>query len=177
MQPILSHRTARRLLCAGALLFAGLSSASAQGAPKASGSGLVAPAEVVLYIHSDLERTDFIPPLVCALRRVLTAPVSTQSLKLPLGPELRATPKSIGRLAGLRGQGACVLASPQSLDGLDRRSPAFCQEDREALVAVGVLKSTENGEGKDCMGISLWKADARRSSRAVRRGQPVDRHV
>ncbi len=36
--------------------------------------GLIAPAEVVIYIQSDLKRTDFVQPLVCALQRVLTAP-------------------------------------------------------------------------------------------------------
>jgi predicted Zn-dependent protease len=53
---------------------------------------LVAPAEVVLYIHSDLKSTDFVQPLVCALQRVLTAPVSTKTVTFPLGSELRATP-------------------------------------------------------------------------------------
>ncbi len=53
---------------------------------------MVAPAEVVLYIQSDLKRTDFVHPLVCALQRVLTAPVSVQALDFPLGPELLATP-------------------------------------------------------------------------------------
>jgi predicted Zn-dependent protease len=52
----------------------------------------IAPAEVVLYIQSDLKRTDFVRPLVCALRRVLTAPVSVQALDFPLGSELLATP-------------------------------------------------------------------------------------
>jgi predicted Zn-dependent protease len=64
--------------------------------------------------------------------------------------------KSMGRLAELRSQGGCVLASPQSIEGLDRKPPAFCQEDREALVAADVLKSMESAEGKDRMGISLW---------------------
>jgi predicted Zn-dependent protease len=55
-------------------------------------AGPIAPAEVVLYIQSGLKRTDFVQPLVCALRRVLTAPVSVQALDLPLGSELLATP-------------------------------------------------------------------------------------
>jgi predicted Zn-dependent protease len=92
MNLISSHKTARRLLYAGALLFIGLSSASAQSAPKASGGALTAPAEVVLYIHSDLKSTDFVAPLVCALQRALVAPVSTQTLALPLGAELLAAP-------------------------------------------------------------------------------------
>ena len=52
----------------------------------------IAPAEVVLYIQSGLKRTDFVHPLVCALQRVLVAPVSVQALDFPLGPELLATP-------------------------------------------------------------------------------------
>lgn len=101
MPPNSSQRRARRLLCAGALIFAGILNASAQDAPKATGGRLVAPAEVVLYIHSDLKSTDFVQPLVCALQRVLTAPVSTQSLTLPLGPELLAAPAQfdVGKVA------------------------------------------------------------------------------
>jgi predicted Zn-dependent protease len=75
-----------------------LASASAALAQK-----LAAPAEVGLYIQSDLKSTDFVQPLVCALQRVLTAPVSTQTLNLRLGPELRATPTQfdVGKVADL----------------------------------------------------------------------------
>ena len=83
------NQRSRRLLLAVAWLFAAAPSAPAQ-APHAS--GLVAPAEIVLYTQSDLKSTDFVQPLVCALQRVLVAPVSTQTLRLPLGPELLATP-------------------------------------------------------------------------------------
>jgi predicted Zn-dependent protease len=48
--------------------------------------------EVVLYRHADLKRTDFVDPLVCALRRVLVAPVNVADAALPLGPELMSTP-------------------------------------------------------------------------------------
>ncbi|RZN29035.1 hypothetical protein [Bradyrhizobium sp. Leo121] len=64
----------------------------AQGLPHVASSGLTAPSEVILYIHSDLKSVDFVQPLVCALQRVLSAPVSTQTLDLQLGPELLATP-------------------------------------------------------------------------------------
>jgi hypothetical protein len=70
---------------------AGTSTAPAQEQPRMV-AGPIAPAEVVLYIQSDLKRTDFVHPLVCALQRVLTAPVSVQALDLPLGSELLATP-------------------------------------------------------------------------------------
>jgi predicted Zn-dependent protease len=71
-----------------------------QPAHNASG-GLVAPAEVVLYIQSDLKSTDFVQPLVCQLQRVLTAPVATQTIDLPLGGELLATPTQfdVGKVA------------------------------------------------------------------------------
>jgi predicted Zn-dependent protease len=69
------------------LLLAGTSVTLAQEQPR-----VVAPAEVVLYIQSDLKRTDFVHPLVCALQRALVAPVSVQALDFPLGPALRATP-------------------------------------------------------------------------------------
>ncbi len=72
-------------------LLAGALTASAEEPVGKTASGLVAPAEVVIYIHSDLKSTDFVQPLVCALQRVLTAPVSVQTLDIPLGPELLAT--------------------------------------------------------------------------------------
>src|SRR5262249_42044072 len=56
---------------------------------------LAAPDEVVLYVHSDLRDTDFLQPLVCRLRRVLAAPVSTRPLRLPLGPELAANARQV----------------------------------------------------------------------------------
>jgi predicted Zn-dependent protease len=80
-----------RLLLSVAILLAGASIAPAEDAIGQSSRRLVVPAEVVLYLHSDVNNTDFVRPLVCLLQRVLVAPVSTQTLKLPLGPELLAT--------------------------------------------------------------------------------------
>src|ERR1700676_4282892 len=48
--------------------------------------------EVLLYVQADLKRTDFIRPLVCALRRVLVAPVHVADIDLPLGSDLMSTP-------------------------------------------------------------------------------------
>ena len=59
-----------------------------------SGLNLVRPAQVMLYLHAGLKDTDFVEPLLCALKRVLVAPVEAQRLDLPLGPELLATPIS-----------------------------------------------------------------------------------
>lgn len=86
----LNRRLHQQLLIVACLL-AGTFTASAEEPVGKTGSGLVVPAEVVLYIHSDMKSTDFVQPLVCALQRVLTAPVSVQSLDIPLGPELLAT--------------------------------------------------------------------------------------
>lgn len=72
-------------------LLAGAFAAPAEEPTRKAGGDLVAPAEVVLYIHSDLKSTDFVQPLICALQRVLIAPVSVQTLDVPLGPELLAT--------------------------------------------------------------------------------------
>jgi len=225
-------------------LFAGTSGALAQEQPREAARP-IAPAEIVLYIQSDLKRTDFVQPLVCALRRVLTAPVSVQALDLPLGSELLATPtqfeatkvadrfiqrtadqgnapsfkyllipfdlnveawnwryafsasfgdettsyhvgvistarivagnwwlqspwdreitatrayklilKSIAYRTGHRGTGACILATPLSLEELDRKSSEFCPDDRAALVAAGVLKENEQQSDPGCMTVA-----------------------
>jgi predicted Zn-dependent protease len=56
---------------------------------------LTKPSEVVLYIHSEMKRTEFVERLECALRHVLVAQVSTQELKLSLGSDLRASPTQL----------------------------------------------------------------------------------
>jgi predicted Zn-dependent protease len=81
-----------RLWLAAAWLFACTLAAPAEQPLHSVSGGLLAPAEIVLYIHSDLKSTDFVQPLVCALQRVLVAPVTTQTIVLPLGSELLATP-------------------------------------------------------------------------------------
>jgi len=56
---------------------------------------LSAASEVVLYVHSEMKRTEFVDRLECALRHVLVAPVSTQELKLVLGRDLQASPTQL----------------------------------------------------------------------------------
>jgi predicted Zn-dependent protease len=68
-------------------LLGGLSAADAQT--------LTPPSEVVLYIHSEMKRTEFVERLECALKHVLVAPVSTQELKFALGSDLRASPTQL----------------------------------------------------------------------------------
>jgi predicted Zn-dependent protease len=106
--PKQAHHRLHRLLFSAAWLLASASTALAQK--------LFVPAEVVLYIQSDLRSTDFVQPLVCALQRVLTAPVSTQILNLPLGPELRATPTQydVGKVGDLFIRTTAANGSPQS---------------------------------------------------------------
>jgi len=56
---------------------------------------LSAPSEVVLYIHSEMKRTEFVERLECTLKHVLVAPVSTQDLTLSLGSDLLASPTQL----------------------------------------------------------------------------------
>ena len=56
---------------------------------------LTAPSEVVLYVHSEMKRTEFVERLECALRHVLVAPVATRELKLVLGRDLQASPTQL----------------------------------------------------------------------------------
>ena len=46
----------------------------------------------MLYVHAELKDTDFVEPLVCALRQVLTAGVDVKDISLPLDSTLLATP-------------------------------------------------------------------------------------
>lgn len=208
---------------------------------------LSGPSEIVLYIHSEMKRTDFVERLECALKHILVAPVSTQDLKLSLGRDLLAsqtqldvqkvadkfiqatardsgprtfkylflpfdlkdaehryvfatsfsnerfsahvgilstarldtrTPnypneqnseqtahrlykiilKSVARLAGLKSPDSCVLAFPRTLEELDRKSAAFCPDDRAALVEARILKREEE-VGTGCALMSSREGD------------------
>lgn len=114
--PNLLNDKLQRLMLIVALLLASASIALAQEPLRYASRGLVAPAEIVLYIQSDLTSTDFVQPLVCALQRVLVAPVSTQILDLRLGPELRATSTQfdVGKVASLFLQATAADGSSQS---------------------------------------------------------------
>jgi predicted Zn-dependent protease len=103
-----AHLIRRRWLIAAALLAAGTSAAPAQQ--------LIAPAEIVLYLHADLKRTDFVRPLVCALQRVLAAPVSTRTSSLRLGRELLANPAQfdVSKVADRFIQATAADGGPQS---------------------------------------------------------------
>jgi predicted Zn-dependent protease len=92
MKFLLLRRPLAGAYLAGACLFVLLAPpAWAQQAPRtADGPGPID--EVVLYLHGELKRTDFVQPLICALRRVLVAPVNVADIDLPLGPELMPTP-------------------------------------------------------------------------------------
>jgi predicted Zn-dependent protease len=78
--------------------------------------GLSAPSEVVLYIHSEMKRTEFVERLECALKHVLVAPVSTRELKLVLGSNLRASPTQLDaqKVAGAFAQATAGESGPQT---------------------------------------------------------------
>jgi predicted Zn-dependent protease len=60
--------------------------ANDQAEPRAGRS----PAAVMVYVHPTVKDRRFLEPLVCALEKVLAAPVVLQDLALPLGSELYA---------------------------------------------------------------------------------------
>jgi predicted Zn-dependent protease len=56
---------------------------------------LVAPDEIVIYVHTDMTNTDFVEGLVCELGRVLVAPVRATTSDLPLTRNYLATPPQL----------------------------------------------------------------------------------
>ena len=54
-------------------------------------SALVPPAEVAIVVSTALKSRDFIDPLVCALQRVLVAPISTSNTDMGFTREILAT--------------------------------------------------------------------------------------
>jgi hypothetical protein len=95
-------------ICLTIWLPAAISAAHAQG--------LAGPSEVVLYIHSELKRTDFVERLECALRHILVAPVSTQHLRLALGKDLFASPMQVDvqKVANAFGRATARDGGPQT---------------------------------------------------------------
>jgi predicted Zn-dependent protease len=73
-----------------AVLLLGLATVAAAQAQELAG-----PSEVILYIHSEMKRTDFVERLECALKHILVAPVSTQDIQLTFGRDLRASPTQL----------------------------------------------------------------------------------
>jgi predicted Zn-dependent protease len=71
-----------------ALLLAVTGLALADGA---AAQTLTAPDEVVIYVHKDMQDTDFVDGLVCELGRVLVAPVRSERSELPLYRSYLAT--------------------------------------------------------------------------------------
>jgi predicted Zn-dependent protease len=77
-----------------ALMTSLLAGLAADGAPAQSGA-LLAPAEVALYTPPALKSRSFLPPLVCALRRVLVAPVRTAEIDISFTRDMLATPSQL----------------------------------------------------------------------------------
>lgn len=67
-------------------------------AGNASAQRLLAPGEVVLFVHKGLTNTDFVEPLVCALSKVLRPPVRVSTLDLALTEDLLETPSQFSAL-------------------------------------------------------------------------------
>ena len=56
-----------------------------------SAQKLLAPDEIVIYVHKDMKNTDFVEGLICELGRVLVPPVRATATDLPLLPSYLAT--------------------------------------------------------------------------------------
>lgn len=71
--------------------------------------------------------------------------------------------KSVGRLAGLENNDSCLLNLSSTVADLDQKSREFCPDDRDRLVAAGVLKPQEEDNG-DCA-VSSERRDGRQLAR------------
>lgn len=64
----------------------------------------VVPRDILIYVHSDMPNTDFVDPLVCALKKTLVAPVRAERFVLPIDTSLLgslselSSEKVLGRL-------------------------------------------------------------------------------
>jgi predicted Zn-dependent protease len=61
-------------------------------AGNASAQRLLAPGEVVIFVHQGMTNADFVEPLVCALSKVLRPPVRVSTIDLALTEDLLETP-------------------------------------------------------------------------------------
>lgn len=61
-------------------------------AGNASAQRLLAPGEVVIFVHKGMANTDFAESLVCALSKVLRPPVRARTIDLALTEDLLETP-------------------------------------------------------------------------------------
>ena len=85
-------RSPRKLTAVSAVILSFLAVGHARAQTATTLAGIVPPRAVVLYVHAELKDTDFVEPLVCALRQVLTAGVDVKDISLPLDSALLATP-------------------------------------------------------------------------------------
>lgn len=132
-------------------------------------TGLVAPERVMIYVHRDVQDTDFVEPLVCELSRVLIAPVSEHISDLPIDISMMA---SMTELDARRVVPAFYQSTTQTTStcdyafliipydlqnenthhtfgtnfgmpynpALDAKPADFCADDRAKLVEARVLK-------------------------------------
>lgn len=126
-------RTGRvSLACCGLAFLSillGVSVARAQTAQP--GGYLVPPAEVIIYLTPALKSRDFVAPLVCALKRVLVAPVRTSEISMAFDRTLLATPSQfdVAKVADRFMQVTTHDGEPRSFKYLllpyDLKSPPF----------------------------------------------------
>jgi predicted Zn-dependent protease len=55
----------------------------------------VVPREIVLYVHENMPRTDFVEPLVCALERAVVARVRAEKFGMPIDRGLLGSPTEL----------------------------------------------------------------------------------
>ena len=120
------------IACLGFTVIAALFDASTVRAQSTqSSSSLVAPAEVVIYVPPVLKSQDFIGPLVCALKRVLVAPVNTLKIDMAFDRSMLATEwqfdvaKVAGRFTQLTAQDGGRLSFKYLLLPYDLKAPPF----------------------------------------------------
>jgi hypothetical protein len=95
-------------------------------------SALVAPDEVVIYLHASMENADFVEGLVCELGRGLRVPVQSTTIDLPFTRNDLATPTQldVGKVVRLFGRA---------------KAAEFSANDRVAMVDAGILKARPVG--------------------------------
>src|SRR5262249_2642183 len=90
-----SHRPRSMLRPLALAVMSSLLTGLPAGGALAQSGALVAPAEVALYISPALKSRSFVHPLVCALQRVLVAPVRTAEIDISFTRDMLATPSQL----------------------------------------------------------------------------------
>lgn len=124
-------------------------------------SALSPPHDVLLYIDSEMKDLDFVEPLVCALRQVLTAGIETKTIDLPVGPTFLAAPNQfdVGKVSDRFAQAAVFdgnsLTFKYLLVPYDLKDPTHryvfattFPRPRNAVVSMARLYSTDSSASR-----------------------------